>query len=32
MSVMSANSPKRSVAVTNRKFTEYAVENGYLFS
>jgi energy-coupling factor transporter ATP-binding protein EcfA2 len=32
MSVMSANSPKRSIAVTNRKFTEYAVENGYLFS
>jgi len=32
MSVMSANSPKRSIAVTNRKFTEYAVENGYLFN
>jgi energy-coupling factor transporter ATP-binding protein EcfA2 len=32
MSVMSSKSPKRSIAVTNRKFTEYAVENGYLFN
>ena len=32
MSVMSANSPKRSIAVTDRMFTEWAVTNGYLFS
>ena len=32
MSVMSAKSPKRSIAVTNRKFTEYAVSQGYLFT
>ena len=31
MGVMSNKSPKRSIAVTNRKFTEYAVSQGYLF-
>lgn len=32
MSVMSSKSPKRSIAVTNRVFTEWAVNNGYLFN
>lgn len=32
MGVMSASCPKRSVAVTNRLFTEYAVTNGFLFT
>ena len=32
MSVMSSKSPKRSIAVTNRDFTEWAVNNGYLFN
>lgn len=32
MSVMSSKSPKRSIAVTDRLFTEYAVSNGYLFN
>ena len=32
MGVMSSKSPKRSIAVTNRLFTEYAVKNGYLFN
>ena len=31
MGVMSNKSPKRSIAVTNRKFTAYAVSQGYLF-
>lgn len=32
MNVMSSKSPKRSIAVTNAKFTAWAVQNGYLFS
>ena len=32
MSVMSSKSPKRSIAVTDRIFTEWAVTNGYLFN
>ena len=32
MNVMSSKSPKRSIAVTDRLFTEYAVANGYLFN
>jgi hypothetical protein len=32
MSIMSSKSPKRSIAVTNKKFTEWAVFNGYLFN
>lgn len=32
MSVMSSKSPKRSIAVTNREFTEWAISNGYLFN
>jgi len=31
MGVMQANSPKRSIAVTNKQFTQYAVSQGYLF-
>jgi len=30
--VMSSNSPKRPIAVTNKKFTEWAVKNGHYFS
>ena len=30
--VMASNSPKRPIAVTNRKFTELAVRLGFLFS
>jgi len=30
--IMSSNSPKRPIAVTNRKFTELAVRLGFLFS
>jgi hypothetical protein len=29
--VMSSNSPKRPIAVTNKKFTEWAVANGHYF-
>ena len=32
MSCMSAKSPKRSIASSNRQFTEWAVNNGYLFN
>jgi hypothetical protein len=31
MSVMSSRSPKRDIAATNKMFTAYAVNNGYLF-
>ena len=31
MGVMSNRSPKRSIAVTNKMFTAYAVSQGYLF-
>lgn len=32
MSVMSSKSPKRSIAVTDKLFTEYAVSQGFLFN
>jgi hypothetical protein len=30
--VMSSNSPKRPIAVQNKKFTQWCVENGWMFS